>query len=199
VPNDNVNDEQDPSKLRQLIDSAHSKLGEKDTRIKELEGRLAVSESGLGHLNDVQRGAIIHVIGDGEVTADSMKAAATSLGFSLAPPQQNNQPTNQPSQQGQQNQNQNNGDGNANSDDANQPQFLKPMFDSEHPDPREARNVAIQGLTEFEYAAVMAQRGGTGTRDFKEAIDKATSKEEVLAVIRQQGRNEGLILEGDTI
>jgi len=73
------------------------------------------------------------------------------------------------------------------------------MPNSQHPDPRAAINASISGLTRAEYAGIMAQRGGTQTGNFKEALDKAGSKKEVLAVISNMGAAEGLILDSDLV
>lgn len=182
---------EDPAQLRKKLETALSEN-------RQLKVANTLHESGLSHLSEVQRQAMMLTIPKGtDLTADALKAQATALGFPLevtppaSPPASD--PTLPPT-------------GDPSHPDPSQPDqsappldpstnFLTPAPNSLHPDPRV--QASITGLTQQEHAHIMALRGGQDGGSFEEKIVKAGSKEEALAVIRQQGPTVGLILDSD--
>jgi len=190
-----ANPPDDPAQLRSKLDAALRTN-------RELTVANALHESGLGHLNEFQRAALVGSVPKGtEVTSDFLKTSAGNLGFPMAPPALTppaTPPTEPPPP----------GDGDQNQPDPNQPDgqtmpptldpgtnFLTPAPNSAHPDPRVA--ASISGLTQQEHAHIMGLRGGQDGGTFEEKMGKAKSKEETLAVIRQQGAGVGIMLDSD--
>lgn len=174
--------------VRKLLRQAQTENSQLRRDVASRDGQLAVHDAGLTHLSDVQRGAVVHVLGDQDPTPENLKAAATALGFATEAPKPST-PGTPPT----------NSDGNgtpASQDPATPPQFVDEMPGANHPDPRV--QAAISGLTRTEYAEVMARRGGSGGQGgFNEAMGKASSKKEVLAAISNYGGNEGIVLDSD--
>jgi hypothetical protein len=196
-----ANPPDDPAQLRKKLDDALKREKDKDAQIRGLTVTNTLHEAQLGHLNEVQRKALLGVLPtDGEVTTEVLKTTATSLGFPSAPVPPAPPSTGQapPVMDGDQNQ-----------PDPNQPgQTLQPTLDpgtnfvtpapnSPHPDPRV--DASITGLTQQEHAHIMSLRGGQNGGNFEEKLTQAKTKEEALAVIRQQGGNVGILLDSDLV
>lgn len=179
--------------VRKLLRQTQTENSQLRRDVASRDGQLAVHNAGLTHLSDVQRGAVVHTLGDQDPTPENLKAAATALGFATEPPK----PSTPPGTPGTPPSDPNgNGTPPAQQDAANPPQFVDEMPGANHPDPRV--QAAISGLTRTEYAEVMARRGGTGGQSgFNEAMSKASSKKEVLAAISNFGGNEGIVLDSD--
>jgi len=205
MPDINPDDiDQLPEKdLRKLLRESQSRNLTLQREVAQRDGALAVHDAGLSHLNTMQRGALLFALGDKEPSADNLKAAAKALSFPEAPtaPATSETPPAPPGTNGTPPAADANGTppAPAQGQTPPTPQFLDEMPNSQHPDPRAAINASISGLTRAEYAGIMAQRGGTQTGNFKEALDKAGSKKEVLAVISNMGAAEGLILDSDLV
>lgn len=177
--------------VRKLLRQAQTENSQLRRDVASREGQLAVHNAGLTHLSEIQRGAVVHVLGNQDPTPENLKAAATALGFATEAPKPSTPPTDTTGTPP-------NGDGTppAQQDPANPPQFVDEMPGANHPDPRV--QAAISGLTRTEYAEVMARRGGSGGQGgFNEAMGKASSKKEVLAAISNYGGNEGIVLDSD--
>lgn len=185
-----ANPPDDPAQIRKKLDAAL-------TENRQLKVSNALYESGLSHLNETQRQALMLTVPKGtELTADAMKAQATALGFPLevtppAPPAADPSP---PADQIQNNPNQPDGQTPTPPTDPGT-SFLTPAPNSPHPDPRVQES--ITGLTHQEHAHIMGMRGGQDGGSFEEKMSKAKSKDQALAVIRQQGSGVGLMLSSD--
>lgn len=173
---------EDPAGLRKKLEDALTREKEKDAEVKTLKATNALHEAKLGYLNDFQRTALINALGDQDVSAQNLTQMATNLGFQTEeqPP---TQPT-PPQQPGQQ---------------TGQPPQPDPAFVPPNPVDAVVEGVgdSISGLTTQEYAHIMAVRGGGDTSSFEQAVKNAKSKEELLSVISNQGKQVGLVLESD--
>lgn len=197
-------DQLDTAGLRKLLRESQTANAQLQRDVAQRDGAIAVHDAGLTHLNATQRGALLFALGDKEVSADNLKAAATALGFPAEAPAPPGAPPPKPTPTGDGN---DDGTPPGATQDGNQPPtgqpptpqptFLDEMPGSDHPDPRAAINASISGLTKAEYAGVMAQRGGTGTDTFADAIHKAPNKKAALKVISEMGAAEGLVLDSD--
>lgn len=158
-------DQPKPSQGKVLREKLETTL----TRNAELEGKLLIHESGLGHLSERQRRAVIREAQeDGkDLTVDLLKEVAKDLGFGQggAPPNENG-----------------NGDGgnddgrNAGDDDTDEPLNSMDAID------RAARR------------AVPVDDPGS----FEAKIKAAKSQGEVEALIRSDGYKVGIVHEMDT-
>lgn len=188
-PGDNSEGQQnpDPANLRGQLDASHAREREKDAELKQLKASNALFKANLGHLNEHQQTALINSLGDQEATTENLTAMATTLGFNA----QQSAPQQQPSPQQQQ-----------------QPAFVPPNPIDAQIDGVDV-DQAIQGLTDQEYAHIMAIRGGGDVSGFEAALKAAIadneanhysskrSKEAIREVIRNHGKQVGLYLESD--
>lgn len=188
-----ANPPEDPAQLRKKLDDALKINRENNERIRRLEATNTVHDAGLSHLNEHQRNALLGMVpADSEITVEVLKETATNLGFPSTPPSSTTPPTGQePPAVGDEN------EGEPPTVDPGT-NFLTPAPGSAHPDPRVT--ASISGLTQQEYAHIMGLRaqagmGATGTLD--DALNKATSKAEAIAAIRQHGTASGILLDSD--
>lgn len=175
-PSGDQNQNEDPAGLRKKLEDALKREKEKDVEIRQLSANNAIHQAKLGHLNEFQRSALLGALGEQELSEANMKDMAEKLGFQQQPTTPPVTPPSTPQA------------------DPNQPGFIPPNpIDAQI----EGINESISGLTQQEYAHIMAIRGGGTGNDFKEALAKASSKKEALSVISNQGKHEGIILESD--
>lgn len=164
----------DPAQLRKQLDDSHKREQEKDAQIRQLTANNALHEASLGHLNEFQRTALLGAVGD-EVNAQNLTEMASKLGFQApaASP-----PTAQPGVP----------------QPPATPEFVPPNPVDAHV---EGVSNSITGLTLQEQAHIMARRGGVQDDFGAKLTGGHKSKEELLSIIGNQGKNHGLVLESD--
>lgn len=145
---------------------------------KQLTGRLMIYESGLGHLTEKQRNAVVRDASEGnkELTPDLLKTAAKELGFPTEPPKQ--QAQNDGDDNGQQNQN-----GQEGNDDGT----------------GEGVHVVDESLTYMDVIeqGIRAGNAAPAPDSFEHKMKNAKSPEEVQSLIRQEGHKHGIVLADD--
>lgn len=163
----------DPAKLRDKLDAALASN-------KALKAENTILNSGMGHLNEHQRRAMISHIGKEDVTADSLKKAATDLGFPTEPPSS----TPPPSSDANGNNDANNGNPPANNAPPEPP-----------PDPSVVES--LDQLDDMERAHIMQMRRDRGvhvsTEDYDKAINDANSAEEIERIVETMGPSVGIM------
>lgn len=183
---------ENPGDLRKKLDAALESN-------RKLTVENTLHRAGLSHLNEAQQHALTITLPKGtEINAETLKGQATALGFPLevTPPAPPAPPPGDPATPP--------APGDPVPTDPNMPpvpttNFLTPFPGSAHPDPRVV--AAAAGVTEQEYAHVVALRAQAGFPVGGDSLDKAMSqaktKEEAVAALRQHGSSAGILLDSD--
>lgn len=145
------------------------------TENQSLKGQLLIFESGLGHLNDKQRAAVVRDASEGgaELTAELLKTSATELGFNTEAPKSE-------SQNGSEGGEGNNESGNEGGEE---------VIDTNADD-------AVDYFTAIEQAQ-RAASPNADTKSFEAKLRACKSNAEVDALIRTEGHRVGIVLEED--
>lgn len=200
--------------LRQQLKDKGDQIANLTATNRTLTGRTTLASAGFAYLNDIQQQAVLHMLGDTEVTPETVTATASQLGYQVQAPQQP-QDQNQGQPQGQpQDQPQNLGYPQVpqtvpqvpfQGQPQAQPWNQVPSMPNYGTPPGTATNganapvnPAVQSAQAMNQMSQAQQYGQPPAQaSFQDRLKAAKSPEEVTALIRSEGQNFGMMHEYD--